>query len=53
MTPCIEDDKAWKRLKAVISEVIYNHDFPTEAGHEDDNGDCEIFRLFKKIEDEF
>ena len=40
----------WQRLKSVISEVIYNHDFPTEAGTEDENGNCEIFDLFKKLE---
>ena len=53
MTPRIEDSVVWKDLKQIISEVVYNHDFPTGAGHEDENGYCEIFRLFKKIEDEF
>ena len=47
------DSPEWQRLKAIISEVIYNHDFPSEPGVEDEDGCCEIFNLFETIEDKF
>jgi hypothetical protein len=53
VTPNLMASPEWKRLKAVISEVINNHDFPTEPGTANEFGNCEIFDLFKTLEENF
>jgi hypothetical protein len=52
-TKVLRDCPQWKRLKEVVAEVIENGDFPTIPGCEDEHGDCEIFDLFEKLEEEF
>jgi len=52
-TKVLRDCPQWQRLKEIIAEVIHNNDFPTTPGCEDENGDCEIFEIFDKLEEEF